>query len=51
MVKNWHDNPHLNCSRHKDLTNFLKLEFVLPQNNYDLIEESNYFEQLELDKD
>jgi hypothetical protein len=33
------------------LTNFLKIEYVLAKNNYDLIEESNYFEQLELDKD
>jgi hypothetical protein len=29
----------------------LKIEFVLAKDNYDLIEESNYFEQLELDKD
>ncbi len=29
MVKNWPDNPCLNCSRHKDLINFLKIEYVL----------------------
>jgi len=51
MVNNWPNDPHLNYSRPKDLTNFLKVEFVLVENNYDLIEESNYFEQLELDKD
>jgi hypothetical protein len=51
MVKNWLDNPCLNCSQHKDLTYFLKVEFVLAEDNYDLIEESKYFEQLELDKD
>ncbi len=51
MVKNWRDDPYLNCSRHKELTDFLKVEFVLATDNYDLIQESNYFEQLELDKD
>ncbi len=29
MVKNWFDDPRLNCLEHKDLTNFLKVEFVL----------------------
>jgi hypothetical protein len=41
----------INSSRHKDSTNFLKVESSLVEDNYDLIEESNYFEQLELDKD
>jgi hypothetical protein len=51
VVKNWPNDPHLNCSRHKDLNNFLKVEYSLAEDNYDLIEESNYFEQLELNKD
>jgi hypothetical protein len=51
MVKNQLDDPYLNCSQHKDLTNFLKVEFTLAKDIYDLIEESNYFEQLELDND
>jgi hypothetical protein len=50
MVKNWPNNP-LNCSQHKGLIDFLKVEFVLAKDNYDLIEESNYFEQLEPYKD
>jgi hypothetical protein len=37
----------MNCSQHKDLIDFVKVEFVLAKDNYDLIEESNYFEQLE----
>jgi hypothetical protein len=49
VVKNWLDDPCLNCSRHMNLTNFLKVEFVLAIDNYDLIEESIYFEKLELD--
>jgi hypothetical protein len=34
-----------------DLTKSLKIKYGLVENNYDVIEESNYFEQLELDKD
>ncbi len=50
-MKKWLDDLCLNCSQHKNLTNFLKVEFVLVEDNYDLIKESNYFKQLELDKD
>jgi hypothetical protein len=32
------------------MIDFLKVESILAKDNYDLIEESNYFEQLELDK-
>jgi hypothetical protein len=39
VVKNWHDDPCLNFSQHKDLIDFLKVEFVLAKDNYDLIEE------------
>jgi hypothetical protein len=38
MVKNWLDDPHINYSLHKDLTYFLKVEFSLAEDNYDLIE-------------
>ncbi len=51
MVKNWPNNPCLNCSQHKNLIDFLKVEYGLAKDNYDSIEESNYFEQLELYKD
>jgi hypothetical protein len=51
VVKNWPNDPRLNCSQHKDLKNFLKVESSFAENNYDLIEESNYFEQLEPIKD
>jgi hypothetical protein len=33
------------------LTNFLEVEFSLAEDIFDLIKESNYFEQLELDND
>jgi hypothetical protein len=51
VVKNWLDNPCSNCSQHKDLIDFLKVQSIFTKDNYDLIEKSNYFEQLELDKD
>ncbi len=51
VVKNWPDDHCLNCSQHKYLKDFLKVESSLAKDNYDLIEESNYFEQLVLDKD
>ncbi len=50
-MKNWPDDHCLNCSQHKYLKDFLKVESSLAKDNYDLIEESNYFEQLVLDKD
>jgi hypothetical protein len=42
MVENWLDDPHLNCSQHKDLIDFLKVECLLAEDNYDLIDELYY---------
>jgi hypothetical protein len=50
MMKNWYNDPYLNCLQHKDLINVIKVEHLLVEENYYLIEESNYFEQLELNK-
>ncbi len=44
-------NPCLNCLQHKDFINVIKVEHLFVEENYDLIEESKYFEQLELDND
>jgi len=49
MMKNWYNDPRLNCLQHKDLTNIMKVEHLLVEENYDLIKKSNYFEQLDLD--
>ncbi len=49
-MKNWYNDPYLNCLQHKDLINVIKVEHLLVEENYYLIEESNYFEQLELNK-
>jgi len=51
MMKNWYNDPCLNCLQHKDFINAMKVEHLFVEENYDLIEESNYFEQLELDND
>jgi len=37
MVNNMPDDPYLNCSWHKDLTNFMKVENLLVEKNYDLL--------------
>jgi hypothetical protein len=44
MVKNSPNDPRLNCSQHKDLIKFIKVESLLAKEIYDLIEESKYFE-------
>ncbi len=51
MMKNWYNDPCSNCLQHKDFINIMKVEHLLVEENYDLIEESNYFEQLDLDND
>jgi len=51
MMKNWYNDPRLNCLQHKDLINIMKVEHLFLEENYDLIKESNYFEQLDLDND
>jgi hypothetical protein len=51
MVKNLPNDLHFNFSQRKDLTNFMKVESLLAKDNYDLIKESNYFEQTELDNE
>jgi hypothetical protein len=51
MMKNWYNDPRLNCLQHKDLINIMKVEHLFLEENYDLIKESYYFEQLDLDND
>jgi hypothetical protein len=37
MVNNMPSDPYLNCSWHKDLTSFMKVENLLVEKNYDLL--------------
>jgi hypothetical protein len=43
MTKNWYNDPCSNCLQHKNLINIMKVEHLLVEENYDLIEESNYW--------
>jgi hypothetical protein len=51
VVKNWHDDPQLNCMPTIVLKDYMKVECALVEKNYDLIEKINFFEQLEVDDD
>jgi hypothetical protein len=45
------DDPWLNYTPIIALKDYMKVECVLTEENYDLIEEADFFEQLEFDDD
>ncbi len=51
VVKNWLDDPHHNCKPNANLKEYLKEEDSLVKDNYDLVEEADFFEQLQVDND
>jgi hypothetical protein len=51
VVKNWPDDPSLNCKPNVNLKEYFKKEDSLTKENYDLLEEANFFEQLQVDND
>jgi hypothetical protein len=51
VVKNWLDDPHHNCKPNANLKEYLKEEDFLVKDNYDLVEEADFFEQLQVDND
>ncbi len=46
MMKNWLNDPHLNCKKKMDLNKYMKVKTILVNDNYDLIEEVEYFKEL-----
>jgi len=48
IVKNWLDDPQVNCMPHKTMKDYLK---SLVDDNYELIEKAKYFEDLNVDGD
>ncbi len=38
MVKTWSDDSHLNCTPNVDLKDYMEVEVVLDEENYELIE-------------
>lgn len=51
MVKNWPNDQCLNCSTNANFKDYVKTEVALIKDNYELIEESNYFEEFKVDND
>ncbi len=51
VVKNWSNDPYLNCTPSHVLENYMIVEYLLVEENYDLIKEASYFEQLQVDDD
>jgi hypothetical protein len=49
VVKNWPNDPWLNCMPIVTLEDYMKTKCVLVEENYDLIEEANFFEELKID--
>jgi hypothetical protein len=49
VVKNWPNDSWLNCMPTAALKDYIKIECFLVEENYDLIEEADFFEQLEVD--
>jgi hypothetical protein len=51
VVKNWPNDPCHNCKPNANLKEYLKEEDSLAKENYDLREEVDFFEQLQVDND
>jgi hypothetical protein len=51
MVKNWLDDMGANCKPKSNLKQYLKMEEFLVEENYELILEHNFFEDLQVDND
>ncbi len=51
IVKNWLDDLHMNCMPNKNMKDYMKVEKPLTNDNYELIEEAKYFEDLNMDGD
>jgi hypothetical protein len=51
IVKNWLDDLHMNCMPNKNMKDYLKVEEPLTNENYELIEEEKYFEDLNMNSD
>ncbi len=49
--KNWPNDQCLNCSTNANFKDYIKTKVALVKDNYELIEESNYFEEFKVDND
>jgi len=51
VIKNLLDYRWLHCSTNANFKDYIIVEVVLIENNYELIEESNYFKKLKVQND
>jgi hypothetical protein len=51
VAENWLDDPCANCKRNLELKQCLKIKEFLEEENYNLIEEHKFFEELQVDGD
>lgn len=51
IVKNWPNNLLLNFQVNANFKHNIKVEVILAKENYELIEESKYFEKMKVDND
>ncbi len=51
VVKNWPNDSHLNCMANVNFKDYIKFEVVVIEENYEFIEEFEYFEELLVDND
>jgi hypothetical protein len=50
VVKNWLDDSRLNCTTNSNFKDYVKFKVIVKE-NYEFIEESEYFEELLIDND
>jgi hypothetical protein len=50
-VKNWPDDPHANYKPNSNFKQYLKIEELLAKDNYNLIDENDFFEELQVHGD
>ncbi len=51
IINNWPNDLHLNYKPNVDLKDYSKVEIGLVKDNYELIEEVEYFKELKIDED
>jgi hypothetical protein len=51
IINNWPNDPHQNCTPYANLKDYLKVEVILVEKNYELIKEVEFFEELQVDED
>jgi hypothetical protein len=51
IINNWLDDPCQNFTPYANLKDYLKVEVILVEKNYELIKEVEFFEELQVDED